>query len=130
MNNIFIISVFLCLVVIICTISITAINKEKQKTIAIALIQFIQIYKNLNKVLEKNNIDTSTSETFNLLTDFYNMIIENCCISIDNDCDESDNYNYSFDFKTIKNVSIDLEFITLNIAYAILLLEQFTVDYK
>lgn len=103
---------------------INSVKKKRNKKIASALIQYINNYKNLLKILETENIDTSLLEEFDSLQELYEMITNYCCKTIKKDnnnlLDDIEKYEYIFNFKLLKNARIDIEFIEL---YNILLID-------
>ena len=92
--------------------------KKKRKKIAFGLIQYINNYKNLLKLLETENVDTSSLGEFDLFEEFYDMIVNYCCEPIELEStdllDEIEKYEYIFNFKLLKNADIDIEFIELS----------------
>lgn len=92
--------------------------KKKHKKITFALITYINNYKNLLKLLESENVNMSTSEEFNTLKEFYDLITEYCCVVIELDDEnilaEIEKYEYGFNFRLMKKVGIDLDFIELS----------------
>ena len=92
--------------------------KKKRKKIAFGLIQYINNYKNLLKLLETENVDTSSLGEFDSFEEFYDMIVNYCCEPIELESadllDEIEKYEYIFNFKLLKNADIDIEFIELS----------------
>lgn len=92
--------------------------RKNIKKIAFALIAYINNYKNLLKLLESENVDMSTSEEFNTLKEFYDLITEYCCVVIELDDEnilaEIEKYEYGFNFRLMKKAGIDLDFIELS----------------
>ena len=92
--------------------------KKKHKKIAFGLIQYINNYKNLLKILETENVDTSSLGEFDSFEEFYDMIVNYCCEPIELEStdllDEIEKYEYIFNFKLLKNAGIDIEFIELS----------------
>lgn len=92
--------------------------KKKRKKIALGLIQYINNYKNLLKLLETENVDTSSLGEFSSLEEFYDMVVNYCCEEIELDdknlLNEIEKYEYIFNFKLLKNAGIDIEFIELS----------------
>lgn len=92
--------------------------RKKHKKIAFGLIQYINNYKNLLKLLETENVDTSSLGEFGSLEEFYDMIVNYCCEPIELEStdllDEIEKYEYIFNFKLLKNAGIDIEFIELS----------------
>ena len=77
--------------------------KKKHKKIAFGLIQYINNYKNLLKILETENVDTSSLGEFDSFEEFYDMIVNYCCEPIELEStdllDEIEKYEYTFNFK-------------------------------
>lgn len=91
--------------------------KKKHKKIAFALIAYINNYKNLLNMLENENVDMSTSEDFNILKEFYDLITQ-CCVEIELDDEinlaEIEIYEYGFNFRLMRKAGLDLDFIELS----------------
>ena len=68
-------------------------------------------------MLENENVDMSTSEDFNILKEFYDLITQ-CCVEIELDDEinlaEIEIYEYGFNFRLMRKAGLDLDFIELS----------------